>query len=426
MQGTLNEIDIRSILQLIELGQRTGELFVETYNSPLLPPPIGENAVTATFTQDSSSRIDNLQTPGSFWLVFFVNGQIAYAADRSNNSLQRLRDYLRRYRVEHTVDRLSDTPTASINTAEYAYLWLLMENRVLTPIQGRTIIQSMIKETLFDLLSLHQGIFNFEMGCAIAPQLTTLEIASLVTIIMKQIQQWKQFYPLIYSPAQCPVLTEKDRLRQALPSNAYNGLDIWADGQTSLRQLSRYLNRDLVTIARAIYPYIKQGWIQLLDAKALPHFSFGNTASQPLPTAHNRCPHVICIDDDITIGKSVEYILRPQGYQTTLVNNPLEAFHLVFKIHPDLILCDIAMPDVDGYEVCAMLRSSTTFRQTPIVMLTGKESFIDRARARMVGSTDYLTKPFGESELLMLIEKYVGLGTASVPPMKPFHPENQT
>jgi twitching motility two-component system response regulator PilG len=68
------------------------------------------------------------------------------------------------------------------------------------------------------------------------------------------------------------------------------------------------------------------------------------------------------------------------------------------------------MPELDGYELCAMLRKSTAFRQTPIVMLTGRDGFIDRVKARMVGATDYLTKPFGESELLMLVEKYVGVG----------------
>jgi twitching motility two-component system response regulator PilG len=73
------------------------------------------------------------------------------------------------------------------------------------------------------------------------------------------------------------------------------------------------------------------------------------------------------------------------------------------------------MPELDGYEICAMLRKSTAFRQTPIVMLTGKDGFIDRVKARMVGATDYLTKPFGESELLMLVEKYVGLGDPNRP-----------
>ncbi len=73
------------------------------------------------------------------------------------------------------------------------------------------------------------------------------------------------------------------------------------------------------------------------------------------------------------------------------------------------------MPDLDGYEICAMLRRSTMFRQIPIVMLTGKDGFIDRVKARMVGATDYLTKPFGQSELLMLVEKHIGLGDPTRP-----------
>jgi twitching motility two-component system response regulator PilG len=71
------------------------------------------------------------------------------------------------------------------------------------------------------------------------------------------------------------------------------------------------------------------------------------------------------------------------------------------------------MPELDGYEICAMLRNSTAFRQIPIVMLTGMEGFIDRVKARIVGATHYLTKPFGESELLMLVEKYIGPGLSA-------------
>jgi twitching motility two-component system response regulator PilG len=112
----------------------------------------------------------------------------------------------------------------------------------------------------------------------------------------------------------------------------------------------------------------------------------------------------------MAIGKTVEYILQAKGYEVTTIVNSLQALTLVFQTKPDLILCDLAMPELDGYEICGMLRKSTAFRQTPIIMLTGKDGFIDRVRARMVGSTDYLTKPFGESELLMLLEKYIGLG----------------
>ncbi|MGK7928502.1 MAG: response regulator [Spirulina sp.] len=403
MQGTLNEIDIRSILQLIELGQRTGELFVETYNSP-----VRENLDRAL--TPSSRRYLTRPTPGNapFWFVFFANGKIAYAADRASSSLSRLRDYLRYYRAEEAIADLS-SPAGKLTTPEYAYLWQLMEKRIITPAQGRNIIYRTISETLFDLFGLHQGVFNFEIGPALAPQLTTVEIGPLAAKIVQQIQQWKQFHPHIQTPDRCPVLSEKIALQAALPDNAYKNLDRWADGKTSLRQLSRFLNRDITTIARAIYPYVRKGWIQMLDrapASAIPP-----TGRETRPDS----PSIVCLDDDRTIGKTVEFMLESHGYRTLSLTDPLGAIAAIFRAKPDLILCDIAMPELDGYEICAMLRSSTRFRQTPIIMLTGKDGFIDRVKARLVGATDYLTKPFGAGELLMLIEKYLGCDPLALP-----------
>jgi twitching motility two-component system response regulator PilG len=407
MQGTLNEIDIRSILQLIELGQRTGELFVEAYSSPV--QGTGENV--GARRASIPYREAKLKEPGPFWFVFFLNGQIAYASD-GTGSLLRLRDYLRRYRADTTLNTLEVPFIDAINAPEYGYLWALLENHILTPAQGRSIIRSMVHETLFDLLSLHQGSFIFDIGPALAPQLTTLEIAPLVAKIMKQVQEWKQFHPHIQSPNHCPVIADAVSLRAALPENAFKTLERQLDGKISLRQLARYLNRDVLTVARAIYPYVQKGWVQLQT-----HTSEETAASRRVgismesgSTQANKIPRVVCIDDDVAIGKTVEYILKPQGYEATAISNPLKALSLVFQLKPDLILCDIAMPDLEGYEICAMLRKSTAFRQTPIIMLTGKDGFIDRVRARMVGATDYLTKPFGESELLMLLERYIGPG----------------
>jgi twitching motility two-component system response regulator PilG len=403
MQGTLNEIDIRSILQLIELGQRTGELLVEAYSSHA--NSTGSESSSKGFILSRSDQEPKPRTAGPFWFVFFLNGQIAYAAD-SEGSLSRLHDYLRPYKANDALDHLERPSIASTNAPEYGYLWALLENHVITPAQGRSILKSMVHETLFDLLSLHSGYFVFETSPALAPQLMTLEIAPLVTKIMKQVQEWKQFHPHIQSPNQCPIITDEAQLRAALPDNAFRTLDSWVDGKTSLRQLSRYLNRDLLTVAKAIYPYVRQGWIQLL------------TAAQETPVMRRewefkkvtQAPRVVCVDDDVAIGKTVEYMLQSKGYEVKAIQDPLKALTLVFQIKPALILCDLAMPQLDGYELCGMLRKSTAFRQTPIIMLTGKDGFIDRVRARMVGATDYLTKPFGENELLMLLEKYIGPG----------------
>ena len=395
MQGQLAEIDIRSILQLIELGQRTGDLYVEAYPA-------------ATALSTGESRIDGETAPQS-WLVFLLNGQIVYAGTTDGN-LERLKGYLHRYELENTLDTLNVPAIATFNSPEYGYLWALLENHLLTPQQGRTILQGMVHETLFDLLSLHQGSFVFKLAAGLSPQLTTFEISSLVATLTTQSQAWKQFYPHIQSPHQCPMIAD-----QPLQDKDWNGdktsrLLTWMDGNTSIQQIARYLNRNAVTVAKGIYPYVRQGLIQLPPiAPTMPD----TEASEEWHAT--QVPRIVCVDDSLTIRQTVEKILDDQGYEATSLGNPLRALSLLFQLKPNLILCDIAMPELEGYQLCAMLRQSTAFRQTPIVMLTGKDGFIDRVKARMAGATDYLTKPFGTQELLTLVEKYVGLGNPSRP-----------
>jgi len=396
MQGHLNEIDIRSILQLIELGQRTGELYVETST---LPP----------WSTGSDSPVSLLPLRGQVqrsWFVFFNNGQVVYAT-HPEEMLTRLQDYLRAYHITHLPDDLKVPAGAPNHVPEYDYLWALLEHRILTPEQARKIVQSLVQETLFDLLSLHQGTFVFELGAPLSPQLTTLEVGSLVQESMTQVQEWKQFYPHIQSPTQCPTTPDDHSLEEVLPANLYSTLGRWMDGQTSIRQMARYLNRDILAVTRAIYPYVLQGSIQLVYP-APPQLKAG-PSPLPLPPP-DKVPRILYIDDGVAVGKAVEQILSKRGYEATAITSPLRALSLAFQLKPDLILCDIAMPELDGYELCTMLRSSTAFKNIPIVMLTGREGLIDRIKARMAGATNYLSKPFSEAELLTLVEEYVGLG----------------
>ena len=398
MQGNLSEIDIRSILQLIELGQRTGELFVEAYNQPHASTTDREICNTdPSFALCHSSSYPQPQ----YWFVFFLNGQIVYATDRDRN-LSRLRDYLRRYRIEIDLERITVSTLATHNALEYAYLWALLEDRILTPAQARSIIYGIVHETLFDLLSLHQGSFIFERGTALAPHLIALEkSSSLATKIMQQVQEWKQLHPHIQSPDCYLEIADLQGLRQGLPGATAMRLERWIDGKTSLRQLARYLNRDILTVGRAVYPCVKHGWVQTHAPKPT-----GSATSNSQLFCSTQTAAIACVDDAVAICKTVETILQ-QRYTVTSCSDSLQAFSLLFHQPPDLILCDIAMPVLDGYELCAMLRRSSAFRQTPIVMLTGKDGFIDRVKARMVGATDYLTKPFTDSELLMLVEKHL-------------------
>jgi twitching motility two-component system response regulator PilG len=396
MQGNLSEIDIYSILQLIELGQRTGQLWVESHNSIYQGNKISQEELP-----NSSPSCINL--PQS-WFVFFLNGKIVYC-QAGDGSLSRIGDYLRHYHIEKQLDDKRIAMLESTNSAEYAYLWGLLEQNIISPKVARSIIHGLVNETLFDLLSLHQGSFIFDLGAALVPQLTTLEITPIATKITKQVKEWKQLYPHIQSPEQLPILSDITGLKSTVPESSVSKLQSLADGKTTLRQLSRHLNRDILTVAKAIYPYVQQGWLQL----AYPSTLNQNTQPKSWQQPKYRQGKIVCIEDTIAICEAVKSILEPQGYRAISITNPLEAFSLIFQLKPDLILCDIAMPELDGYEICSMLRHSTAFRHIPIIMLTGKDGFIDRVRARMVGATDYLTKPFTDKELLMLIEKYINV-----------------
>ncbi|WOD37704.1 response regulator [Nodosilinea sp. E11] len=394
----MSEIDIRSILQLIELGQRTGELYLESYGSNS-NQPLGQPFDGALMVSDPPS-----------WIVFLANGQLVYAGT-TDNKLDRLRDHLHRYGIDKALpDPTTTAAIAAFNSLEYGTLWALLEQHVITPDQGRTILSHMVHETLFDLLSLHHGAFVFQLSSALSPQLMTHTISNLVAGLTQQIQTWHQLHPHLQSPDQCPVLLAPEAFRASVSDQVYRRMVTWMDGKTSIRRIARYLSRDLLSVARSLVPAIQQGQISLVynSTEASPALN----SQRPDP---NRLPRIVCVDDSTTVRQSVEKILDGQGYEATSIGNPLKALGLLFQLQPNLILCDITMPELDGYELCAMLRHSSAFRQTPIVMLTGKDGFLDRVKARMVGATDYLTKPFGSGELLALVEKYVGPGDRNRP-----------
>lgn len=394
MQGNLNEIDICSILKLIELGQRTGQLWVKTHTA--------HQSHKLSEGETDKNRQRGESKPQS-WFIFFLNGQIVYC-QAGDSSLARIDDYLRRYRVKPRVESQQLACRAVTNFPEYTYIWALLQQNIITPKIARTIIYGLVQEALFDLLSLHQGSFIFERGTALAPQLTSLEIAPLIAKITKQVQEWKQLYPHIQSTEQLLILSNKTKLTTSLSEDTVKKLHKWADGKTSLRQLARYLNRDTLTLAKAIYPYVQQGWLELVYSEI---DRFGQEKQTMAVKKYKR--RIVCIEDTLVICETIESILALQGYETISITNPLQALSLVFELQPDLILCKMMMAELDGYELCTMLRHSTIFQTVPIIILTSKDEFMDRIRARMAGANDYLTKPFTDQELLIIVEQYLNL-----------------
>jgi twitching motility two-component system response regulator PilG len=115
---------------------------------------------------------------------------------------------------------------------------------------------------------------------------------------------------------------------------------------------------------------------------------------------------VMVIDDSNTIRRSAEIFLSQAGCQVILAADGFEALAKINDYRPDIVFCDILMPRLDGYQTCALIKRSPRFTDTPVVMLSSKDGLFDRARGRMVGSNEYLTKPFTKDGLLLAVRQH--------------------
>jgi twitching motility two-component system response regulator PilG len=122
---------------------------------------------------------------------------------------------------------------------------------------------------------------------------------------------------------------------------------------------------------------------------------------------------ILVIDDSSTVRQSAEMFLRQGGHEVFLAEDGFDALSKVSDHKPDMIFCDILMPRLDGYQTCAIIKRNPHFESIPVVMLSSKDGVFDKARGRMVGAQQYLTKPFVKDALLQSVQYFVGNKPAS-------------
>jgi twitching motility two-component system response regulator PilG len=130
------------------------------------------------------------------------------------------------------------------------------------------------------------------------------------------------------------------------------------------------------------------------------------TADKTESPAGSTNLRILVVDDSATIRRSAETMLANEGYKVFTAENGFEALSKITRHQPDLIFVDIMMPRLDGYQTCAIIKNNAEFRNTPVVMLTSKDGLFDMARGRVVGSDQYLTKPFTREELLGAVKQH--------------------
>jgi len=126
-------------------------------------------------------------------------------------------------------------------------------------------------------------------------------------------------------------------------------------------------------------------------------------------------PTIMVVDDSKTIRRTAETLLQREGFSVVTAEDGFEALAKIAALKPDIIFVDIMMPRLDGYQTCALIKNNPEFKNTPVIMLSSKDGLFDKAKGRIVGSDQYVTKPFSKVEILEAVQSYIPTSTLDSP-----------
>ena len=289
------------------------------------------------------------------------------------------------------------------NIWEYEQISHWVEQQVITPQQGKNAISFVVGEILFDLTQARQVICRLNQEVILPSHLEALEPESIISQIQQVWSSWEEAQVVDRLPNMAPVILQPQQLQQKTSISAYQSLCKLLNGNRTLRDLAVQLRTSPLQVVFSLLPYIKSGIFGLVDIPDLLELINPNNQSYE----NSDRPLIACVDDSLMVSQMLEQIITIAGYRFIAVNNPVNALNTLTNRQPDLIFLDIEMPKINGYDLCGQLRKHSEFESTPIIFLTSNSGIIDRIRAKMVGSSDFLRKTVDADELLQKIVEHL-------------------
>jgi chemotaxis family two-component system response regulator PixG len=291
---------------------------------------------------------------------------------------------------------------------EYQLLSLWIDQSKISREQATKVITATVVEVLFDVTQAIEVSCETIKDNLLTTRLILIDAEQIIKEANRLYSAWQDAKVADRSPDMAPIIRQPEALRQKTSAQIYQNLTQLLDGKQTLRDLSVRMKRDIVTVTRSLLPYIQLGFVQLtMVSDIAPPASAPIVRKLSQSAVTPRRITIACIDDSQIICQTMESIITEAGYQFVSEMDGLRAIAILLSRKPDLIFLDLVMPNTNGYEICSQLRKLSFFKNTPIVILTGNDGIVDRVRAKMVGSTDFLGKPASQEQVLATIDKYV-------------------
>jgi len=375
------------------------------------------------------------------WLLYFYEGKLFYA-NHSLEPIERLEQHLRRISPvilanQVYADLREQLKEASLEATypslDYqAIRWLIAQGHITEQTAG-TLVKSITKEVLQSYLLLTSGTNELIARETSFPIWWSGNFLFVTKECQTELQAWQALQPAIQSPYQRPYLMNIEH--PLLTPDVKTKLSKILIG-FSFRQLSLLLKQDELTVANNLHRLINNRIVGLrppqppfdrlhkLYASGTDGDRFNDkeqSVSATLAAVSEKTGagsltgdlteqatyKIACVDDSPTILREINRFLDGDSFKVFPIVDSGTALMKIIRINPDIILLDVGMPTIDGYKLCSMLRKHPAFKKTPIVMVTGNTGIIDRAKAKMAGSNDYMTKPFTQAGLIEMVSRYL-------------------
>jgi two-component system, chemotaxis family, response regulator PixG len=289
------------------------------------------------------------------------------------------------------------------NIWEYEQLSYWIEQQIITPQQGQNAVHFALSEIFFDLTQAQQVICRLDQNSLLYPKIEPIEPESIINSTQQVWQTWLETKITDRYPDLAPVILQPKELQDKTSISAYQSLCKLLNGNRTLRDLSVQLKTSPLQVVCSLLPYIQSGIFGLVNVSDLLEL----ISSSNSPYQNRNRPLIACVDDSLMISHMMEQIISIAGYRFVAVNDPREAVSTLVARKPDLIFLDIVMPKMNGYDLCVQLRKHPEFAEIPIIFLTSNSGIVDRIRAKMVGSSDFLKKTVDADELLQKVVEYL-------------------
>ena len=355
-----------------------------------------------------SGKLDITSSKQRKWTFYYRLGRIVWATG-GTHTFRRWRRHMAQHCPEIDVDQMQlRSEEISVDYWDYRLLEILHEKQKIKREQINAIVESTITELLFDLAQ--QANFA-SISCA-RNQEVILEAPMSFTsadVSLKQMQEvwntWSEVGLANFSPDFAPVLRRPELLQQQVSPSVYKNFVILMNGKYTLRDLAVKMKQSLLPVTRSLLPYILKGIIELVEVPDLPIRSEikKKTPTKSIPTG----PLIACVDDSPQVCHMLEGIITQNGLRFMKIQDAVQALPILIEHKPDLIFLDLVMPVASGYEICTQLRRISIFANTPVIILTGSDGLLDRVRAKVAGSTDFITKPVAVDKVMGMVRKYL-------------------